>query len=131
MRRMEGAARSEARQWRCVEDFIPSRGAGARYGKGPWQRGSVSGAVLNRQLVLAGFHDIAVVRQAVEHGGRHFGVAEHLRPVGRRRDGRYQQRRVLLEFADQMEQQLTAGLAEREIAEFVDDDEIIAQQVLR
>ena len=30
-----------------------------------------------------------------------------------------------------MEQQLTAGLAEREIAEFVDDDEIIAQQVLR
>jgi hypothetical protein len=30
-----------------------------------------------------------------------------------------------------MEQQLTAGLAEREIAEFVDDDEIIAQQVFR
>ena len=30
-----------------------------------------------------------------------------------------------------MEQQLTAGLAEREIAEFVDDDEIMAQQVVR
>ena len=29
-----------------------------------------------------------------------------------------------------MEQQLSAGLAERQIAEFVDDDEIVAQQVL-
>ena len=30
-----------------------------------------------------------------------------------------------------MEQQLPAGLAEREIAEFVDDDEIVAEQLLR
>jgi len=30
-----------------------------------------------------------------------------------------------------MEQQLPAGLAEREIAQFVDDDEIVAQQVFR
>ena len=29
-----------------------------------------------------------------------------------------------------MEQQLAAGLAERETAQFVDDDEIVAQQVL-
>src|SRR3954463_5908933 len=34
------------------------------------------------------------------------------------------------ELADQMEQQLSAGLAEREVAEFVDDDEIVAQQLL-
>src|SRR5205823_6414596 len=31
---------------------------------------------------------------------------------------------------DQVEQQLSTGLAERQIAEFVDDDEIVAQQVL-
>ena len=37
---------------------------------------------------------------------------------------------VLVELADQVEQQLTAGLAERQIAELVDDDEIVAQQVL-
>ena len=94
-------------------------------------RGSASGAVFEPPAGVAGFHDIAVVRQAVEHGGRHFGVAEHLRPVGEGEIGRYQQRGVFIELADQMEQQLTAGLAEREIAEFVDDDEIIAQQVLR
>jgi hypothetical protein len=29
-----------------------------------------------------------------------------------------------------VEQQLAAGLAERQIAEFIDDDEIVAQQVL-
>ena len=52
--------------------------------------------------------------------------AEHLRPVGEGEIGRYQQRGVFIELADQMEQQLAAGLAEREIAEFVDDDEIIA-----
>ena len=32
---------------------------------------------------------------------------------------------VLVELADQMEQQLAAGLAEWEIAEFVDNDEVI------
>ena len=40
-----------------------------------------------------------------------------------------QQRRVLVELADQVEQQLAAGLAERQVAEFVDDDEIVAQQL--
>jgi hypothetical protein len=29
-----------------------------------------------------------------------------------------------------VEQQLAAGLAERQVAEFVDDDEIVAQQLL-
>ena len=41
-----------------------------------------------------------------------------------------QQRGVFVEFADQVEQQLASGLAERQIAEFVDDDEIVAQQLL-
>ena len=70
-----------------------------------------------------------MVRQPVEHGGRHFGVAEHLRPIGEGEIGDDQQRGVFVELADQVEQQLPAGLAEREVAEFVDDDEIIAQQV--
>jgi hypothetical protein len=37
---------------------------------------------------------------------------------------------VLVELADQVEQQLTAGLAERQIAEFVDDDHVVSQQRL-
>ena len=111
--------------------LLRSRGGRREIRRGRAWRGSVSGAVFEPPARVAGFHDIAVVRQAVEHGGRHFGVAEHLRPVGEGEIGRYQQRGVFIELADQMEQQLTAGLAEREIAEFVDDDEIIAQQVLR
>ena len=68
--------------------------------------------------------------QAIEHGGCHFGVAEHLRPIGEGEIGGDEQGRVLVELADQVEQQLAAGLAERQIAQFVDDDEIVAQQLL-
>ena len=59
-----------------------------------------------------------------------FGVAEHLRPIGECQIGGDQQRRVLIELADEVKQQLSAGLTERRIAEFVDDDEIVAQQLL-
>ena len=71
-----------------------------------------------------------MVGEAIEHGGGHLGVAEHLRPVGESEVGGNQQRGVFVELADEMEQQLPAGLAERQVAEFVDDDEIVAQQVL-
>src|ERR1700733_2926502 len=71
-----------------------------------------------------------MVGQAVEHCGCHLGVAEDLRPVGKREVGGDEQRGVLVKLADQMEQQLAAGLAERQIAEFVDDDDVVAQQHL-
>ena len=79
---------------------------------------------------ISGLDDVAVVRQPIEHGGCHFGVAENLRPIGKGEIGCDQQRRVLIELADQVEQQLATSLAERQVAEFVDDDEIIAQQLL-
>src|SRR6185437_1021165 len=79
---------------------------------------------------IAGLDDVAVVRQAIEHGGGHLGIAEHLGPIGKGEVGGDQQRGVLIELADQVEQQLAAGLTERQIAELVDDDEIVAQQLL-
>jgi hypothetical protein len=72
-----------------------------------------------------------MMRQPVEHGCGHFGVAEHLGPVGEGEVCGDQQGGVFVELADHVEEQLAAGLAEREIAQFVDDDEVIAQQVLR
>ena len=48
----EGAARPEARQRRCVEDFIPSRGAGARYDEAVLGGDLPQERFLNRQLVL-------------------------------------------------------------------------------
>jgi len=68
--------------------------------------------------------------QPIEHGGGHFGVAEDLRPIGEGEVRRDDDRGVFVELADEMEQQLRAGLAERQIAEFVDDDEVVTQQGL-
>ena len=94
-------------------------------------RGRVcSVSVFESPAGVAGLDDVAVVRQAVEHGGGHLGVAEHLRPIGEGEVSGDQQRCVLVELADQMEQQLPAGLAEWEIAEFVDNDEVMAEQFL-
>ena len=38
-------------------------------------------AVLEAPTLVAGLDDIAVVSEAIEHGGCHLGVAEHLRPI--------------------------------------------------
>jgi len=60
-------------------------------------------AVLEAPTLVAGLDDIAMVSEAIEHGGCHLGVAEHLRPVGESQIGGDQQRRILIEFADQVE----------------------------
>src|SRR3546814_19626888 len=71
-----------------------------------------------------------MVGQADVHCGGHLGVAEELGPIGEGEIGGDEKRVVFVELADQVEQELAAGLAERQIAELVDDDEIIAQQLL-
>jgi hypothetical protein len=67
-----------------------------------------------------------MMRQAIQHGGGHPGVAEYLRPISKSQIGGDQQRRVFVQLADQVEQQLAAWLAERQVAQFIDGDEIIA-----
>lgn len=44
--------------------------------------------------------------ETIEHGGGHFGVTEHLRPIGEGEIGGNKQGGVLVELADQVEQQL-------------------------
>lgn len=48
-------------------------------------------AVLEAPAVVAGLDDVAVVCQAIEHGGCYFGIAEHLRPIGECEIGRDQE----------------------------------------
>ena len=43
---------------------------------------SQSAAVLEPPTGVAGLDDVTMVGQPVEHGGGHFGVAEHQRPIG-------------------------------------------------
>src|ERR1700704_7170649 len=66
--------------------------------------------------------------ETVEHGCGHFGVAEDLRPVGEGEVRRDDDRSVLVELAGEMEEKLSVGLAEGQIAELVDDDEIVARE---
>ena len=59
-----------------------------------WRARVASGrlcAVLEAPAVVAGLDDVAVVGEPIEHGGCHFGVAEHLRPIGEGQIGGDQQ----------------------------------------
>jgi len=62
--------------------------------------------------------------QAIEQRGRHLGVREDARPFAERQIGGHQHRGALVEPADEVEQELAAGLGERQIAELVKNDEV-------
>src|SRR5258705_589675 len=68
--------------------------------------------------------------QAVEKRGGHLCIAEHARPFAEREVGGDDDCRALIEPADEVEQKLAAGLSEREVAEFVEDDEVHPGQML-
>jgi hypothetical protein len=87
-----------------------------------------SGAVFEAPAFIASFDDIAVMREPVEHGGCHFCMTKYLWPVCEGEIGCDDDRGVFVKLADQVEQELGTGLAKRQIAQFVDDDEVVAQQ---
>jgi hypothetical protein len=62
--------------------------------------------------------------EAVEQGRCHLGIAENARPFAEGEIRGDEDRGALVEATDQMEEQLSAGLGEGEIAEFVEDDEV-------
>ena len=87
-------------------------------------------AAFEAPTVVAGFHDVAMVSQAVEQRGGHLGVAEHAGPFTEGEIGSDDDGRSLVEPADEVEQQLATGLSERQIAELVEDDEVHPGQML-
>ena len=87
-------------------------------------------AAFEAPAVVAGLDDVAVVGEAVEQRGRHLGVAEHARPFTEGEIGGDDDRGALVEPADEVEQELAAGLGERQIAEFIEDDEVHAGQMI-
>jgi hypothetical protein len=87
-------------------------------------------AALEAPAVIAGFDDVAMMGQAIEQCGCHLGVAEHARPFTEGQVGGDDDRCAFIEPADEMEQKLAAGLGERQIAEFVEDDEVHASQMI-
>ena len=87
-------------------------------------------AAFEAPAVVAGFHDVAVVSQAVEQRGGHLGVAEHAGPFTEGKIGGDDDGCTLVEPADEMEQQLAAGLSERQVTKLVEDDEVHPGQML-
>ncbi len=88
------------------------------------------GAVLEAPAVVACFDDIAMVGEAVEQCSGHLWVAEDTRPFAEGKIGGDDHRGTLVEPADGVEQQLPAGLGERQIAELVEDDEVQAGEII-
>ena len=87
-------------------------------------------SALEAPAVVSGLDDIAVMGQAIEQRGGHLGVAEDARPFAEGEVGGDDDRGALVEPADEVEQELAAGLSEWQIAEFVEDDEVHAGQVI-
>jgi hypothetical protein len=87
-------------------------------------------AAFEAPAVVTGLDDVTVVGQAVEQRGRHLGIAKHTGPLSECEIGGDDDRRALVEPADEVEQELAAGLSERKVAKFVKDDEVHPGQML-
>ena len=81
-------------------------------------------AALEAPAVVAGFDDLTVVGQPIEQRGGHLGVAEHAGPFSEGEVRGDDDRGTLVKPADEVEQELAAGLGEGQIAEFVENDEV-------
>jgi hypothetical protein len=86
-------------------------------------------ALLETVGVVAGFEDVAMVGEAVQQGGGHLGVAEDLHPFAEVEVGGDDERGLLVELADQVEQQRAAGVGERQVAQLVEDDGVDLDQL--
>ena len=65
-----------------------------------------------------------MVGEPVEERGGHLRIAEHRGPFAEGEVGGDDDRGLLVKAADQVEQELTAGLGERQVAELVQSDEV-------
>ena len=58
--------------------------------------------------VIAGLDDVAMMGDAIQKRGGHLGITEHGRPLPEGEVGGYDDAGLLIELADQVEQQLAA-----------------------
>jgi hypothetical protein len=73
---------------------------------------TVSSPAFEAPAVVSGFDDVAVMGQAIEQSGRHLGVCKDARPFAESKIGGENDRGALVEPADEVEQELAAGLGE-------------------
>ncbi len=68
--------------------------------------------------------------EPVEQRGGHFGVTEHGRPLAEGQVGGDQDRGLFVKLADEMEEQLAAGLGKWQIAKLIEDGEVEAAELI-
>ena len=68
--------------------------------------------------------------EAIEERGGHLGVSEDAWPFTEGEIGGDDYGGALVEAADEVEQELATGLGERQIAEFIEDDEVHAGELI-
>src|SRR3977135_3758882 len=76
-------------------------------------------AVLEAEAVVSGFENVAAGGETVEQSRRHLRVAEPQGPFAKAQIGRDDDAGPLIKLAQQMEEQRSAGGAERQVAQFV------------
>jgi hypothetical protein len=86
--------------------------------------GGLCGTVLEAEAVVPSFKNVTAMGETVEQGSRHLRLAEHGCPFAEAEIGRDDDAGTLVELAQQMEEQRSAGGAERQVAKLVEDDEI-------
>ena len=67
--------------------------------------GFMGGAVPEAEAVVSGFKDVAMMGQAIEQGGGHFGIAKDTAPLGEGQIGRDDHAGALVKLGQQVEQQ--------------------------
>ena len=80
--------------------------------------------MLEAITVVAGFDDMAMMGESIRQRGGHLRIAEHSGPIREAQVGRDDDAGALIELTEQVEQQRTAGLAEWQVAEFIEHNQI-------
>jgi hypothetical protein len=88
-------------------------------------------SVFEAPTFVAGLDDLAVMCEPVEECGGHLGIPEDARPFTECQIGCDEDRGSFVELADEMEQELAAGLGEGQIAQFIEDEEVEAGDEVR
>ena len=83
------------------------------------------------QAVALAVHlqDVHVMRQTVQKRPGQTLRAEHARPFIKRQIAGHQHRAALVALTEHLKQQFSAGLRERHIAEFINDQQLVAGQL--
>jgi len=86
--------------------------------------------VFEAVAVVAGFDDMAVMGEPIQQCRGHLGVIEHGRPFREAQVGGDDEAGLLVELVDEMEQKRAAGLAERQVSQFIEDHQVGVHQAV-